>query len=308
MLVPSANTFVSRIAAFLAALIIVACLGLCGCGAEEGTSGAPFTPPKTPANANFDASKASGSNGAYIDASSAAQGYVAVRAQSSQRLKFQILCGDASQNYDVPSGHAIICPLTFGDGSYTFRVLKNTRGTNYVEICRTQVNVALESEFAPFLRPNVFCTFDAESACVKKARELTRDAENEGDALMAICTWIVDNVSYDNAKAEKLKNATGYVPSPDDTLSSKTGVCFDYASLGAAMLRSQGIPTKIITGYVSPDSIYHAWICVYIDGTWKSARFSIDKNTWSRVDLTFAAGSGNSLVGDGKDYTDRYIY
>lgn len=119
---------------------------------------------------------------------------------------------------------------------------------------------------------------------------------------------MVDNVSYDNDKASKLKQATGYVPNPDKTLTSKKGICFDYASLGAAMLRSVGIPTKIVTGYVSPDQIYHAWIMVYIDGTWKNAQFSVDKNTWSRVDLTFAADGDNKDVGDGKEYTDRYVY
>ena len=29
------------------------------------------------------------------------------------------------------------------------------------------------------------------------------------------------------------------------TLNDKTGICFDYASLTCAMLRSQGIPTKL---------------------------------------------------------------
>ena len=74
------------------------------------------------------------------------------------------------------------------------------------------------------------------------------------------------------------------------------------------MLRSQGIPTKIVTGNVSPDNIYHAWIMVHIDGTWKNAQFSVNPNTWSRVDLTFAANGANSNVGDGKSYTDRYVY
>ena len=47
---------------------------------------------------------------------------------------------------------------------------------------------------------------------------------------------------------------------------------------------------------------------VHIDGTWKSAQFSVKQNTWSRIDLTFAASGDNSNVGDGKDYTDRYVY
>ncbi|MGN8853846.1 transglutaminase-like domain-containing protein [Collinsella sp. HCP28S3_H5] len=186
--------------------------------------------------------------------------------------------------------------------------MQNTSGDNYVELLSATASVALSDERAPFTVPNVYCNYTDTSACVKKARELTKGAQNQGDAVKDICQWVVDNVSYDNDKASKLKQATGYVPNPDKTLTSKKGICFDYASLRAAMLRSVGIPTKIVTGYVSPDQIYHAWIMVYIDGTWKSAQFSVDRNTWSRVDLTFAASGDNKNVGDGKEYTDRYVY
>ena len=47
---------------------------------------------------------------------------------------------------------------------------------------------------------------------------------------------------------------------------------------------------------------------VKIDGTWQSARFSVSPNTWSRIDLTFAATGGGANVGDGESYTDRYVY
>ena len=99
------------------------------------------------------------------------------------------------------------------------------------------------------------------------------------------------------------------MPNPDATLAEGKGICFDYVSLGAAMLRSLGIPTKIVTGYVSPDSIYHAWNLVYLDGSWKSVEVSVDPNTWTRIDLTFAAAGGSGkTVGDAKEYTDRYTY
>lgn len=244
-----------------------------------------------------------------MDTSATSEGYVAASATSSSRLKFQVTCGGQSATYDLPqNGTAIVCPLTYGNGTYTFRVMQNTSGNNYVELYSTSATVSIANEFDPYLRPNVFCSYSESSACVAKARELVAGATNQGEAVKAICSYVVDNIKYDDAKAEKLKNATGYVPNPDDTLSSGTGICFDYASLGAAMLRSQGIPAQIVTGYVSPDNIYHAWIMVYIDGTWKSAQFKVDPNTWSRVDLTFAASSGNSNVGDGKNYTDRYVY
>ena len=41
------------------------------------------------------------------------------------------------------------------------------------------------------------------------------------------------------------------------------GICFDYAALMTAMLRSQGIPTKLEIGYSG--EVYHAWISTYID-------------------------------------------
>lgn len=293
-----------------AVLLTLATLSLTACrGSSNETSGADFSAPEHIEQSAFHAEAAQSSNGTSIDTSCTAAGYVGASATNQQRLKFLITSGQATYSYDLPQdGTAIICPLSFGDGAYSFRIMQNTSGDNYVELFSTTATVELSSEYAPFTVPNVYCSYNDSSACVKKARELTRDAKNQGDAVESICQWIVDNVSYDNGKASKLKQATGYVPNPDTTLKSKKGICFDYASLGAAMLRSVGIPTKIVTGYVSPDQIYHAWIMVYIDGTWKSAQFTVDKDTWSRVDLTFAASGDSKNVGDGKEYTDRYVY
>ena len=141
-----------------------------------------------------------------------------------------------------------------------------------------------------------------------KARELAQGAANQGDVVRNIYQWVVDNITYDHDKAAQLASATGYVPDPDATLASGTGICFDYASLGAAMLRSLGIPCQVITGYVSPDDVYHAWNMVYIDGEWISVEISIKPNSWTRVDLTFAASGAASTIGDGTSYTDRYTY
>ena len=86
------------------------------------------------------------------------------------------------------------------------------------------------------------------------------------------------------------------------------GAYTDYASLSAAMLRSMGIPTKLVTGYVGADELYHAWIMVYIDGTWQEAQFTVSPNEWSRCDVTFASTGATKYVGDASAYIDRYIY
>lgn len=304
----------------LAALLAVPMSLLGGCGdsgtqhaiaQDAQTSGPSFTIPAEPTLASFnqDAAQIFNNGTVAIDTSNATQGFVAAAATSTSRLKLQVMCNEQSYNYDLPSdGTPLVVPLNMGDGIYTVRVMQNTSGSNYVELASVNAPVTLESEFAPYLRPNMFCNYNAQSACVAKARELAANAQNSGDALAAVCNWVINNISYDNDKAQQVKDVTGYVPNPDETLATKTGICFDYASLTAAMLRSLGIPTKLITGYVSPDNIYHAWNMVYIDGEWITLEFSVDSNTWSRVDLTFASSGSSDVIGDGNDYTDRYTY
>ncbi|MEA5020202.1 MAG: transglutaminase-like domain-containing protein [Gordonibacter sp.] len=273
------------------------------------TSGPTFVRPDLKLSP-FNSSIATERNGVLIDVSQVEQGYVSVSAISQNRLKFQVSKGDYEYNYDLPNdGTAISCPLSVGDGIYSFTVWENTSGNRYAELASVpDCHVTLIDEFQPFIRPSIYCNYDAQSASTQLANSLCENVQNQGDALHNIYSWIVDNISYDEEKARTLANATGYIPSPDETLSSKRGICFDYASLAAAMLRSQGIPCKIVTGNVSPDNIYHAWNMVYIDGTWISASIDIEQNTWARIDTTFAAGSGSNYVGDGTNYTEQYTY
>ncbi|MEF2594494.1 MAG: transglutaminase-like domain-containing protein [Eggerthellaceae bacterium] len=186
--------------------------------------------------------------------------------------------------------------------------MQNTSGNNYVEIASASAQVTLASEFEPYLRPNQFCDYDDASACVTQARSLAAGAANEGDVVRSIYQWVVDNIAYDYDKAAELATVTGYIPDPDRTYEERTGICFDYASLAAAMLRSLGIPCQVVTGYVAPDALYHAWNMVYIDGSWVSVEFSIQPDTWTRMDLTFAAAGAGDTTGDGTGYTDRYRY
>ena len=95
----------------------------------------------------------------------------------------------------------------------------------------------------------------------------------------------------------------------DETLQEKTGICFDYAALMTAMLRTQGIPTRLVIGYAG--ELYHAWISVYIkDVGWIDNIIYFDGKEWSRMDPTLAAAgdSAKEFVGDGSNYHDLYIY
>lgn len=291
-----------KAAAFVGALLLCA-LFLVGCGGSGGGSESTEGPPFVRSDLRLNEYRAATG----IDISNVSQGYVGAAAQSSSRLRFVVEKDGAEQVYEMSGdGAPNYYPLQAGDGNYTLSVMQNTRDNLYATIATETVSVALDNEFEPFLRPNYFCNYNANSESVKLANSLTEGSENEGEALASIYNWIVENISYDTDKATNAPQ--GYTPNPDATLSSRTGICFDYASLAAAMLRSQGIPCKIITGYVSDGNIYHAWNMVFIDGVWITMQMKISSNTWERIDTTFAAGGDSRFVGDGSAYTDRYIY
>ena len=120
---------------------------------------------------------------------------------------------------------------------------------------------------------------------------------------------MVKNVKYDDEKAENVQS--GYLPSVDETLKTKKGICFDYAALMTAMLRSQGIPTKLEIGYSG--DIYHAWISTHItDIGWVNGIIQFDGTSWSLMDPTFAANSSESslksFIGNGSNYKTKYVY
>ena len=120
---------------------------------------------------------------------------------------------------------------------------------------------------------------------------------------------LIKNIKYDKEKANNVQY--GYVPDPDQTLNDKTGICFDYASLTCAMLRSQGIPTKLEVGYVG--EVYHAWISCYVDETgWIDNIIEFDGKDWSLLDPTLGANNKSKdvkkYIGDGSKYIVKYTY
>ena len=78
------------------------------------------------------------------------------------------------------------------------------------------------------------------------------------------------------------------------------------------MLRSQGIPCKLVIGYAG--TVYHAWINVWNEETgWVDAAVFFDGTTWQRMDPTYASTSKQSasvmaFIGDSKNYTTKYLY
>ena len=97
----------------------------------------------------------------------------------------------------------------------------------------------------------------------------------------------------------------------DEVLSTKTGICLDYAALMTTMLRSQRIPTRMEIGYAG--TAYHAWLSTYIEDVgWVNGMIEFDGNEWSLMDPTFASNTKDKtlkeFIGDGSNYSVKYIY
>ena len=298
-------------------LISIFCLLLGGCSGSSSASRKEHSGPPRDSTPKVLTPSADGVNVyqndfASIDASNTSQGYVMVKYNgTNEKVKLQITCPDQScYTYLISDRGAYdTFPLTAGNGSYALQVLENVAGDTYTVSLAQSINVSIEDEFLPFLYPNQYVNFHTDSKAVSKGSDLAKDTYSDLDVVQNIYNYVIKNISYDTEKAQNV--SYGYVPDVDDTLSSKKGICFDYAALMTSMLRSQNIPTKLEVGY-SGDA-YHAWISTYIDDKgWVDDIIQFNGNTWQIMDPTLAATNDSAAVkkyvGDGSHYVVKYTY
>lgn len=252
-----------------------------------------------------------GNGRATIDASNTSNGYVMIKYTGGQsRIKIQI-AKSTTYAYDLNARDAYeVFPFTEGNGTYSIKIFENVSGNQYAQVMSQNISVSLADEFAPFLTPNQYVNFSNGSAAVNKGAELAASAADEIGVVTNVYNYVINNITYDTAKAASVQS--GYLPNVDQVLAQKTGICFDYAALMTAMLRSQDIPTKLVIGYSG--GLYHAWVNVYIDNIgWVDNFIYFDGHNWSLMDPTFASSGGQSesikqYIGNGSNYQAKYTY
>lgn len=254
------------------------------------------------------------SNRVSIDASRTCRGYITLTyLGSGEKVKFQITTPqETTYTYLVPAPHEpLVFPLTGGSGNYRFTLLEtvNPKEDLYAIVYEQNAEVQLEDEFLPYLTPNIYSMFHSNSSCVLMGQTLAAESYGDLDVIEHIYTYVTKHIVYDEKKAKSV--SYGYTPVPDETLNTEKGICFDYASLMTAMLRSQRIPTKLEVGYAG--EIYHAWISCYVKEIgWVDRIIEFDGEHWSLMDPTLAAGNNRDDVkhymGDGSKYLVKYTY
>ena len=249
---------------------------------------------------------------AVVDYSNHADGYVMAQYKTAtdKKLKVQVKGPATTYTYNIIPQKWDTFPLSDGNGAYKVSVFENVEGTKYALVQSISFDAALRDEFAPFLRPNQYVDYADAVQTIRKAAELTAGKTETLDKVQAVYSYVVENISYDKELAASVKS--GYLPDLDAVLESKAGICFDYAALMTGMLRSQSVPCKLVVGYAG--EAYHAWISVYSekDG-WIDNAIYFDGTAWKRMDPTFASSANQSkdimeYIGDGANYTEKYLY
>ena len=218
-------------------------------------------------------------NTGWLDRSRLAKGAVGILYEVKKGSLTKVRVKKAAEAYTYtlnPNGgtEAQWFPLQMGDGTYEIAVLEQVTGNKYRVAASGTVQVKVAN--APDVYLNAVQNVDWMHAdkAVAKAEALTRGSKTDKQKAAAIYQYVVSNIRYDNELAKKVKSE--YVPDIDDTMLKGKGICYGYAALFAAMLRSQGIPAKLLMGTTTEVSEYHAWNEIYIDGKWIVVDTTVD--------------------------------
>jgi transglutaminase-like putative cysteine protease len=155
-------------------------------------------------------------------------------------------------------------------------------------------------DVAPFAAPSRFITVERNRlALFQLASRSFTPGRGLVDATIAFCRQIHESFTFDGSYTE--------VSSPLDTvLTSRFGVCQDFAHLAVGCLRTLGLAARYVSGYIEtepppgePKSIgadaTHAWCSVWIPD-----------HGWLDFDPTngIVSPSRHVTIGWGRDYAD----
>lgn len=243
-----------------------------------------------------------------IDASHTSEGYIMVDyCGTNPIVKLQITgSDDVTYTYNLHGGYETF-PLTCGSGSYILGVYENIEGTSYSTLFTQSIDVTITNEFGSFLYANQYVNFSADSSAVELGCTLAAPSDNDIEVIENVYNYIITNFTYDFDKAANVQK--GYLPVVDEICAKNTGICFDYAAVTAAMLRTQNIPTRLEVGYIG--DVYHAWISTYIsEKGWINGIIQFDGNEWKLLDPTFASTSDSpkEFLTETDEYITKYVY
>lgn len=246
------NQTVKKILFILISVLLFCCVSVT---ASADSSSATWPELGTPNN---------GSGKLRLDTSRVEDGYffAAITNKTSHRMKLRVIKGETTLTYDLnTNGDFELFPLQLGDGYYEIILYENVSGKKYSQEGKVGFSVKFSSPDAAFLVPSQYLNYTRKSEVVSMADSLG-SGKNEKETFEAVCKFMSSSFVYDFIKAVTVK--PGMLPDIDGSYAKKMGVCQDLSAIMVAMLRTQGIPSKLIIGYA--DSQYHAWTMTSVNG------------------------------------------
>lgn len=163
--------------------------------------------------------------------------------------------------------------LRFGPGIYTVWAGDNCR--RFDGSVRFEVhNTVLQDN--RYILPSAYV--DSDSSIVKAlAESLVASRTTDMEKLRSIHAWVTKNVAYDYNPCSKAEDIL--VPA-SQTVTSRKGICLNYALITAALARAAGLPARVVYGEAGAKNTQtppqlHAWNEILVNGRW----ISVD-TTW----------------------------
>jgi len=215
----------------------------------------------------------------WLDKSDASSGVIAVSYNVKKNVKTKVMIakGQESYTYNLPIGESTeFFPLQLGNGEYTVSLLENISGKSYKVLKQDKLTLKLKNDNAVYLNSVQNIRWTSTDKPIEKAKELAKGKKSDAEKVKAVYEFITANIVYDQALAKNVPS--DYLPSIERTFNSKKDICYGYASLFAAMLRSLDIPTKLVMGQTEYLDVYHAWNEVYLNGKWVTIDTTLDSS------------------------------
>ncbi|QKJ20123.1 transglutaminase-like domain-containing protein [Microbacterium hominis] len=145
--------------------------------------------------------------------------------------------------------------------------------------------IANEADLVTYVRPSRYAESDA---LAPTAASEFAGIDDRADLLRAVSSWVGTHLSYVPGSSLPTDGATR-------TLLARQGVCRDYAHLCVALLRSLGVPARVVAVYAPglDPMDFHAVAEAWVNGGWRA------------VDATTLAPRSSLLrVATGRDAAD----
>lgn len=140
----------------------------------------------------------------------------------ADKSRLQMTAPDGTlYSYFLKPGDYQTFPLSGGSGSYHLEIYEHAYDNKYALAFPRDLEVSLRDEFKPFLYPNQYCWYTADSEAVKYGMELSDASTSDLNYVEQVYDYVTGTISYDEELAKNIP--TDYIPDIDAVMASKRG-------------------------------------------------------------------------------------